>query len=230
MRVPKFDNTPPKARLSLQALLHAARGIETPRLVRKWSLMMAGFAAAMALLAMMALLMLLPTKEYVPYFLVQGPDGSVERSTQVAQRFEVTDVQLIYFGAQFVRKLLTIDEQLRFNLPAAYEMTRGAAVTQWRQFVLETDRPQVRLASNPKLRRIIELEGAPQIVRASAASSSGALIFFAQERTVTGDDRPQTRRIKVTLDFVLYPPQDIKSIEKNPIGFYVTGFRYEVIG
>lgn len=217
---------PPKARMSLQRLMEAAQAIETPRLVQRWALVLALVSSVIAVMLALAVLMMVPLKQPVPYFLVERSDGSVEQSRMVGQRFTPSERNLQYFAARFISHLLTIDEQMRFNLPASYEFTRGAAVSQWQQFV-QQDQPQARLSANPSLRRSIVFEGAPTLVAATQELRSGAFVFFLQETTTTTHAQPQRRRVKFTLDFVVSPPEDLNTVLKNPIGFYVTGFRYE---
>lgn len=223
------SSAPPKAKVSLQRLVEAASAIETPRLVQRWAIAMAAVSSVLAITQAIALVILLPLKEYVPYFLVERNDRSVTPSNQVGQRFVPSDANIIYFASKFVRELLTIDEQMRFVLPATIEWTRGAATQQWRQFVGEVDRPAERLAKDPTLRRQVTLEGSPQIIAGSAEARSGSIVFFLRETTTSSVSGQKTRRVRVVLDYALVPPKDFRNIVANPIGFYVTNMRYEVI-
>jgi type IV secretory pathway component VirB8 len=225
----RLSSAPPKAKVSLQRLVEAASAIETPRLVQRWAIAMAAVSSTLAIILALALVIVLPLKEYVPYFLVERNDASVTVSNQVGQRFAPSDANIIYFASKFVRDLLTIDEQMRFVLPATIEWTRGAATQQWRQFVGELDRPAERLAKDPSLRRQVTLEGSPQIIAGSAESRSGSIVFFLRETTTSSVSGQKTRRVRLALDYALVPPKDFRSIVANPIGFYVTNMRYEVI-
>jgi len=220
---------PPKAKVSLQRLLEAASAIETPRLVQRWAIAMAAVSSTLAIILGISLVILLPLKEYVPYFLVERSDTSVVASNQVGQRFVPSDSNIIYFASKFVRELLTIDEQMRFVLPATIEWTRGAATQQWLNFVNQVDRPAERLAKDPTLRRQISFEGSPQIISGSAEARSGTIVIFLREMTTSANSGQKTQRVRFTMDYVLVPPNDYKSIVANPIGFYVTNMRYEVI-
>jgi len=219
-------SAPPKAKVSLQRLMDAASKIETPRVIHRWALTLAAVSSTLAVFLSIALVILLPLKEYVPYFLVEKSDASVERSSLVGARFVPSDANIVYFSWQFIKGLLTIDEQMRFRLPATYEMTRGAATSQWQQFVANIDRPQARLSADPTLRREVVMEGSPQIISASNESRKGSIVYFIRE-TTTSKDGTKSRRVRMTLDYLIVPPQDPKEIAKNPIGFYVTGFLYE---
>lgn len=227
LMVDKIHNVPPKAKLSIQRLVEAASGIESPRIVRRWALAVAAFSSLIAIILALALIILLPLKQYEPYFVVERPDGSVVKSDAVGAKFVPSERNLMHFAASFITKLLTIDEQMRFNLPSTYELTRGAAVAQWRDFVQRVDRPQARLQENPTLRRSVVVEGTPQLIAATREARTGSLVFFLRETTVIGNDRPVERRVRFTLDYILIPPENLQDALKNPIGFYVTGFRYE---
>lgn len=217
---------PPKARMSLQRLMEAAQAIETPRLVQRWALALALVSSVIAVMLAFAVMLLVPLKQPVPYFLEVRQDGSVEPSKTVAHQYAPNERTLQYFAARFISHLLTIDEQMRVNLPLTYEFTRGSAMAQWQQFT-QQDQAVARLSANPSLRRSIVFEGAPTLVAATQELRSGAFVFFLQETTTTTGAQAQQRRVKFTLDFVVNPPEDLATVLKNPIGFYVTGFRYE---
>lgn len=218
---------PARAKISLQRLMEAAESIETPRLVQKWALLLALVSSVVSVILAIALMVLLPMKEYVPYFVVERSDASVVKSDSVGSKFVPSENNLRYFASRFVRDLLTIDEQMRFNLPASYEFTRGAAVAQWRQFVQQTDRPQARLSNDPSLRRQVVFEGAPQLIAASADARTGSFVFFIREITTAANQAPKVQRVRVTLDYMTSPPNDLNQALKNPIGFFVTNLRYE---
>jgi len=229
MAAAEHSRTPPKAKMSLERLMQASVAIETPRMVQKWALVLAGVSSVIAISLSIAVAALVPLKEFVPYFVVERADGSVERAEDVGQRFVADAVNLQYFGARFVRDLLTIDEQMRFRLPQTFTFTRGAATAQWRQFVSVDDRPQARLSEDPTLRRQITIEGSPQIINAAPGARTGTIVFFVRETTASGRVASTTRRVRVTLDYVLSPPADLNAALENPIGFFVTNIRYEVI-
>lgn len=181
-------------------------------------------AIVMNVLQTIALTGLMPLKERIPYFVVARQDtGQVSVSTDEAQKFVPSALNIKYFAAKFIRELLTIDPYRTKSelLPAARMMVLSKGKAQFNQF-LQADHVLERMDRDPSLvrqvqiRHIVILPGAPNVVSADVK-----LV------TLSSTAAPVTVTKTVTLHYALMPVSDENQALTDPIGFYVTQFEID---
>lgn len=189
-----------------------------------------GFAllvSVVALIEAVAIVVMVPLKQSVPYFLeVDRLTGEVRPSGQVAERFEPGEVTLRYFMGLWAKRRLALDPEVRIaerEIALAYAMTSGAATTQMDNW-LNQDKPFEKLRLQPGFSREVEL------MPASFLSKEVAVIDATVTEQLSGHVMGR-RRVRLTLHFTLVPLSAADSDEAlkralriNPIGFYVTHY------
>lgn len=174
-----------------------------------------------------AISMMAPLKERVPYFVVaDAKTGEVQVSSSAAQKFVANEQSRKYFAARFIRELLTIDTYRSRNdfWPDAKAVVMGKAIGQFDAF-MSTENPVKKLVDNPSLARNVE------ITRITILPSAENVITADVTMTsLSGNGAaPQVVRRAVTLNYILKPPESDSEMLRNPIGFYVTQFTIDDI-
>lgn len=208
-----------------QGLLKAVEKIATPEIQKKWSVYLIGGLLALSVVQAIGLSILLPLKEYTPYFLSEMEDGNVQVSNKVGKRFVPSDTNKSYFLTKFIKGILTIDEQTRFNLPETALFVKGAALTQWNAFVKNVDQPMYKLSMDSTLRRSVKFEGPIEFL--SGDDVSGTAVAWLEIKTIGAKENQPAKRIRFVMDYVLLPITDPQTLNVNPIGIYITNFRIE---
>lgn len=211
-------------RILKKGLLTAVEEIASPEIRKQLSKYLIAGLFLVAILQAFALTTLFPLKEYIPYFLAEQADGSLQVSSKVGKRFVASDVNKSYYLRKFIDGTLIIDEQTRFRLPEVANFIKGAAVTQWKEFVNQIDRPLAKLQNDPTLRRSVEYDGRLEFL--ASDDISGTVTAFLVVKTI-GKSVDKVSRIKMRMDYVMLPITDEETTIKNPIGIYVTNFGIE---
>lgn len=204
----------------------AVSTLEAPELLRRWATTMAFLLAFIAVIEAIVIIVMLPLKEKVPYFLVENQQtGGVEVNKQVGKQFESSDRNKAFYLGKFAKDLLTLDEQTRFRLPESSKVLRGVAQQQWNQWI-SADKPAARLVADVTLRRSVRFDGSPQFF--SATNYSGTMVLWMTLETRSDKDKtPIVKRSRLTVDYAIVPPSNDSEIFDNPIGLYFTSFKIE---
>lgn len=180
-------------------------------------MVVAGIACGAAFIEGVAISVMLPLKERVPYFVeVEQASGKVALAPdRSATAFKVEERHVRYFLNQWVMNFLTIDSRTReYLLPASYAVLKGSAVKKWADFIEGQDKTVKRLFENPALRRDVK------VVSISFVSDGVALVRLRVQET--GWDVPKSKAL--TVFYSIVPPDSDDKIISNPIGFYITDF------
>lgn len=207
-----------------KGLLTAVESISSPEIQRKRAkYLVAGMAMTIFFMALW-ISWLIPNKEYIPYFLSEQSNGSVTVSDKIGERYIASDTNKTYFLRKFIDSVLLIDEQTRFRLPEGANFVKGAALTQWKEFVGKIDRPLAKLQKDPTLRRTVDYDGRLEFLVGDKVS--GTVSAFLIVKTI-GAKENKAKRIKIRLDYAMLPVTDSETLKKNPIGIYVTNIGME---
>jgi type IV secretory pathway component VirB8 len=207
------DRTPPGASLKgLEFWLHA---FEAPRVQARRSLIVACLALIVVFAQGVAIMLMLPLKERVPYFIeAETSTGRVIASEKTAIQFKVDQINLRYHLGEWAKNLLTIDSRTKeYLLPASYILCRAGALEDWRRWVDETDKPLDKLVRNPTSRR------EALIVSVSFISNG-----VAQIRVVLRERGKSDVRKAIIVHYAILPPTTDEEVHANPIGLNITNF------
>lgn len=167
-----------------------------------------------AIIAMsLALYGMAPLKQKVPYFVESDSNsGAVSISNKVAREFKPDQSNAAYFIKVFIRDTLTIDSRLspEIYLPEAFAMTRGNAVQQFRQFLVDS-KIMDKIAADPNFKRDVKMISLPSFISESVA--------LARYQLST-----EQKRYAMTIHYAFIPPETDDERLRNPIGFYITDF------
>lgn len=210
-----------------KGLLTAVEAIASPEIRRKWAGYLITGMAVLLIAQTVWISWLIPNKEYIPYFLVEQADGSVKASDKIGKRFVASDVNKVYFLSKLLNSMFTIDEQTRFELPKGAVFLKGAALTQWKEFVTQVDRPIARLQMDSTLRRSIRYDGNFEFFASDDISGSVTVFFILTTKGKNILEKDKVKRYKMRMDYAMLPVTDSETILKNPIGIYVTNFGLE---
>lgn len=189
------------------------RVFEDPRLENRKQITIIVFLLLAIVAMALALLALTPLKETKPYFVESdGQSGAVAVSTRVAKEFTPDKNNIIYFIKLYVRNVLTVDSRLTTELyfPEAYAMSRGNAIQQLRQHIVN-NKILESIADNPNLKRDVKLISLPSFISDK--------VVLARYQFTDGN-----KRYAMTIHYALIPPETDEDRLRNPIGFYVTDF------
>ncbi len=218
----EIKKVPPKVFES--ALARVAARLEMPEFVQRMSLRLAIVLAIVVLVQGIAIWMMLPLKERVPYFIEARKSGEVVISKDVATRFTIGERHIAYFiWHDFIVRLLTIDDQTLERLPYVMEIVKGAAKNQVVEFV-NAENIGARIKEDPTLRRYVTLEGKMEFLKSD--SVSGSVVMWMTVKTQSKSGSTSTR-IRARVDYIILPVESDEQALKNPIGLYVTSFRFE---
>jgi len=210
----------PAPSLNLRGARQYVSAIEAPAMANR-RLIVLLFAAIAAVVALaLAILLMLPLKERIPYTVevevdASGkPTGRVAVSEATMARFQPQEAHIRYFLARWVEDLMTVDETSRTHrLPRSYALCRGDALTDWQRYVSEQGRPLKILSETPGYRQTA------QLISIQFLSESTALI-----RVKLTNNRNAEKRVQITVSFALLPPRTDEEVYRNPIGLWITKF------
>lgn len=180
---------------------------------RRWfvfTLILAFIAFVLAI----TLLRLVPLKERVPYFVeVDRVTGEVRESERVITQFTPDETSIRYHLARWSENLLIVDQHSRdLRLPETARLLRGDAVPQWRAFI-QREQPVQKLVDDPLYRRNVRL------ISLAFLSDETALV-----RLEVTDNRGVSRRVQLTVSYVIIPPKSEDDVMRNPLGLWVINF------
>lgn len=180
---------------------------------RRWFVFTIALSIIVFMLAV-ALVRLVPLKERVPYFFeVDRVTGEVSESSRVIQQFTPDETSIRYHLARWAENLLIVDQHSRdLRLPETARLLRGDAVPQWRAFI-QREQPVQKLVDDPLYRRNARL--------ISLAFLSGETALIRLEVT---DNRGVSRRVQLTVSYVIIPPKSEDDVMRNPLGLWVINF------
>jgi type IV secretory pathway component VirB8 len=170
-----------------------------------------------AILEGIALVILVPLHEKVPYIATYDDSGHLvpdERYT-VVKIENVKEAQISASLKRFARYMFTIDSQLKVNFPNTALWVRGAAVNELDGWLQKTDRPYERQAKDTALTR--------EVANVSVTYSQGGRNAFLHIELVERNAGTETRRYRKLLQADTDLASDQVS-EENPIGLAITHF------
>ena len=194
-------------------------------LADKWFMLLAlSGVVAIALVEGVALVELIPLKERVPYFInvdrdaTGEPTGRVERSTNVAEKFNPVEANKRYFLNRWLQFVLPIDQQLTIKkyLPEATAWTRGNATNQLQDWVDKKEHIAERMEQDATLTREV------RSVTISFISDTVAIAKVTLIERSHGIPRPPIHKV-ITLGHTLVPVTEEQEYE-NSIGLTITDF------
>lgn len=207
-------NTPP--RINLRGMYQLLSATEAPKIENRRLIgILMGTVAIIGAQAL-ALAGLTPLKERIPYAVeVETATGAVAASGKPLAQWKPEEANLRYFLGRWTENLLAIDEHSRdMRLPGAYGMLRGdTAFRQFEKLVREDERHLAVLREKPRYRRQAKLIS----------------ISFIAEKTVLirvelTDNERKKRRVQVTANFALIPPDSDEQVLRNPVGLWIINF------
>jgi type IV secretory pathway component VirB8 len=210
----KRDVQQPPPQLSHRALrAYLALGEGERVQSRRWFLFTIVLSIIVFLMAL-ALVRLIPLKERVPYFFeVDQVTGEVRESSRVISQFTPDEASIRYHLARWAENLLIVDQHSRdLRLPETARLLRGDATAQWQAFI-RREQPLQKLVENPLYRRQARL------ISLAFLSRDTALI-----RLDVTDNQNVSRRVQVTVSYVIIPPKAEDDVMRNPLGLWIVNF------
>lgn len=216
------EKTPRQAdpRISLRGVQKYLNVVEAPQIEKRRLLALLLLLVAAILMMSLGILRMLPLKERVPYVVkveedrMGNPTGRVEVAEGGIAKFQPSEASIRYFLGKWAVDLLTVDEQTRdVRLPASYGLLKGQAIADWNRYVGETGKPLEMLAKNVNYRVRAEL------ISIAFLNKSTAMI-----RVKLTQQNGQERRVQLTVNYALLPPESDADVYRNPIGLWITTF------
>ncbi len=169
-----------------------------------------------AILEGVALIMLLPLHEKVPYMAAYDDAGHLvaDERYKVVKIENVQQAQITASLKRFARYMFTIDSQLKVNFPKTALWVRGSAVNEINDWLEKTDRPYERQIKEPTLTR--------EVASVAVTYSQGHTAFLHIE-LVERNAGTEIRRYKKLLQADHDQVSDQVS-EENPIGLALAHF------
>lgn len=180
---------------------------------RRWFVFTIALAIIVFMMAL-ALVQLVPLKERVPYFFeVDRVTGEVRESNRVVEQFTPDETSIRYHLARWAENLLIVDQHSRdLRLPETARLLRGDATEQWQAFI-RREAPVQKLVDDPNYRRQARL------LSLAFLSRDTALI-----RLEVTDNRRVSRRVQITVSYVIIPPKSEEDVMRNPLGLWIINF------
>lgn len=193
---------------------------------RKIAWIVAGVAAAVALLEAIALIMLLPLKTVVPYTLL------VDKQTGFVQELKPLDAQVVTPDYALIKSFLAqyVIAREGFDIDSLQENYRKVAL--WsvgdarRNYIsgMQSSNPLSPLATLPR-RALLEVE----IRSISSLGADTAMIRFTVTRTAPGGQRQDSQNW-VSIVKYRFTGESMSAADRmvNPLGFQVTRYRRDL--
>lgn len=187
----------------------------------------AAIMSAVASVAMaLVVVSLFPLKETKPYIIeVNKADGAAYVPPQIeAAKYEPKFDTIAFFLRRWVQDAFTINQYSTVQTldPRARLFLRGANVIGAYNDFLKTDGKFEKMAADPTLTRDVEIVSVTPI----AGTANGALVD-TRLTTRAGGTAKEERKL-ITVYFELFPPENRRDVETNPIGIFVTDFKVGV--
>ena len=178
---------------------------------------------AIAVLAVIGLVLLLPLKQKVPFFYeVDASTGRVGVSSRVVEELKVSDKNIAFFLRLWTLRLVTINAAtLKEGLPSAYRWTRGSGQTLVDNWTDTVDKTAERIARTPGLTR--EVLGVPTV--SFNEDRTIAFVDFVMLERANGLETSR-KRVLLTIEFGILPPKAGSASDDadNPLGLAITHF------
>jgi len=212
----------PPPRISLREVNKYLNLVEAPKVENRRLLALLIATVVALVLLSIGMLRMLPLKERVPYVVQVEMDTAGRKTGNVTvkeggiERFTVSEANIRYFLGKWAINLLSLDERSKeIRLPESYSLLRGDALKDWTRYITETSRPLEKMVEDPMLRQRAEIIS----------------MVFLSEKTVmirvqlTNNRNPRNnKRVQITLNFALLPPETEQDVYRNPIGLWITTF------
>lgn len=176
------------------------------------------FAAAFLICAL-ALAFIATHHTVAPYVLQATPEGAILPAGSKLVPYTPGGAEKRYFIAQWVRHLLSIDQQLSETwLAETYQQTRGKATVEFTDWLKQAG-PLRQLKDDPSLTRSVN------IASISLLDEGVALVRAHCERRNLSNPSAQPEKFLITLHYATVPPLNEEAVLKNPIGLVVSDFQ-----
>lgn len=206
-------------RINLRGVQKYLNVVEAPQIEKRRLLALLLMLVGAVLMLSVGMMRMLPLKERVPYVVkveedkMGNPTGRVEVAEAGIAKFQPSEASIRYFLGKWALDLMTVDEQTReVRLPASYALLKGQAITDWKRYVSETGKPLELLTADPEYRMRAEL------ISIAFLNESTAMI------RVKLTQQNQERRVQLTVNYALLPPESDADVFRNPIGLWITTF------
>lgn len=169
-----------------------------------------------------AVFALIPLKETVPYIVEVSQDGSAVVPPQTpGVQYTPTEASRMYFIRRWVIDAFTINQYLTIQShdPRARVMLRGANALSVYSEWLKADGKLSMLAADPTLVRDVEVLSITPI-----AGTDGGVIAEVALTTRTQGRATRERKV-VTIYYDFFRLTDVKDVEVNPLGIFITDFK-----
>lgn len=171
------------------------------------------------LMSVIALAFIATHHTVAPYVLQATPEGAILPAHSKLVPYTPGAPERRYFIAQWVRHLLSIDQQLSETwLAESYQQTRGKATVEFTDWLKQSG-PLRQLKDDPSLTRSVNISSI------SLLDEGVALIRVHCERRNLSNPSAQQEKFLITLHYATVPPTNEESVLKNPIGLVVSDFQ-----
>lgn len=166
-----------------------------------------------------AINLMLPLKEVIPYVLVVNKTtGEVEANRASAQRYSPGDPEKMYFLGEYGRKLMEIDKsKSEDNMYYLADRSIDNCAQELSDF-RRTTNLFGRLAEDETLTRV------PELNTVTPLKDSTALVRINTVERSKTSTIPTNKSWLITIHYKVIPPVDEKEMLKNPLGLYCTHF------
>lgn len=216
----KKQERQPDPRISLRGVQKYLNVVEAPQMERRRLLVLLLMLVMAVLMLSLGMMRMLPLKERVPYVLKVEEDsqgnatGRVDVAESDMAAFKPAEANIRYFLGQWATNLLTVDERSRdVKLPASYTLLKGQAIQDWNRYIMNEARPLEALSENPEFRQRADL------ISIAFLTESTAMI-----RVKLTTNNGMERRVQLTVNYALLPPEKEEDVYRNPIGLWITTF------
>lgn len=194
-----------------------------PSLLKGWGWWLMLAVWLIAVLEAIALIVLIPLKQKVPYVLeVEHLTGRVQVSSRVLGVFHPSLANIGYFIRVWATNLFSVNEQTLNAIPDAAHWMRGNALNELNAF-LDKEKPGEFLANHPGFRRQV-------IFSAMNWGGDGKTCFLDMVFVDRIDGIEKLRQpVRVTVDFYRLPATSAEEQLNNPIGLTITHFSVSTI-
>jgi type IV secretory pathway component VirB8 len=176
------------------------------------------FASAFVICAI-ALALIATHHTVAPYVLQATPEGAIVPAASKLVPYSPGGPERRYFIAQWVRHLLSLDQQLSESwLAESYQQTRGKATVEFTDWIKHAG-PLRLLKDDPSLTRSVNISSI------SLLDDGVALVRVRCERRNLSNPSAIQEKFLVTLHYATVPPANEQAMLKNPIGLVVSDFQ-----
>lgn len=220
---------PPSARFPLADALRIPQSTQDTQLAQSEILRVRNAWIAIGsgilnLLAIAALLVMLPLKRIEPVFVFNTPDGGVGTARMTAaESYKPSEAHLKYFLGHVTKSIWTLDRLTteRDIQAARRHFVRGKADGQLAHWIAD-ETPIGRMVQDPSLGRAVRIHGVSIL-------KTGAMVDFSTIETTGRDPVGAAIKRQATYHFSIMPPtgsDDEDLVFANPAGLYITSLEF----